>query len=133
MRFGFKALKCAGYHPRYNRETDPEKKYNRAKAPIRTGFTDTNYEGLTVEECEQWEGEGGWTGWLIPPRVIVLDIDGNGWEGRFTVVREIYNQKGLNPPVQRRNNGVLILFAMSGDILTIKSLSLIQELLTAIG
>jgi hypothetical protein len=110
VKSGFKALKCAGYNPSLNKESDPQKKYNRAKQPIIKGYTDPNYKGLTIKECEEWESKDGWIGWLIPIGLIVLDIDKVGWEERFATVKQICRKRGLNPPIHKTNNGVHVFF-----------------------
>lgn len=110
LKSGFKALKCAGYHPSQNKESDLEKKYKRAKEPITRGFTDLNYKGLTLKECEEWESKGGWIGWLIPRGMIVLDIDKEGWQERFASVMETCRKYALNPPIHKTNNGVHVFF-----------------------
>ena len=107
---GFKALRCAGYHPSYNTEITTEKRYKRAKAPITKGYTELNYKGLTIQECKQWEAEGGWIGWLIPPGYIVLDIDGPGWDYSLNTLKAICFKRGLNPPIHRTKNGVHVFF-----------------------
>ncbi len=109
-KHGFKALKCAGYHPLLNKETDPEKRYKRAKEPITKGYTKPDYKDLTLEECETWEAAAGWIGWVIPPENVTLDIDGPGWEERLRAIKAICSRAGLNPPIHRTNNGVHIFF-----------------------
>ena len=113
---GFKALKCAGYHPSLNQESDPGKKYKRAKTPITTGYTVQDYNSLTVPECEQWQAAGGWIGWVIPPGFVVLDIDNDKWEERLDAVKAICIKHGLFPPIHKTNKGVHVFFKTSVNI-----------------
>lgn len=116
VKSGFKALKCAGYNPSLNKESDPQKKYKRAKEPITEGYTDKAYKGLPLEECGQWEAAGGWIGWLIPQGVIALDIDKEGWKERFAMVKEICSEHGLKPAIHKTNNGVHVFFKTNANI-----------------
>lgn len=113
---GFKALRCAGYHSSFNKETDEEKRYKRAKAPITEGYAKPDYQGLKLDDCKKWEAEGGWIGWVIPPGIVVLDIDKEGWQQRFATVRDICKRQGITPPIHRTNNGVHVFFKASENI-----------------
>lgn len=113
---GFKAIKAAGYHPSLNKETDQEKRYQRAKQPITKAYTKPDYKGLTLEECAEWEATGAWIGWTIPAGVVGLDIDKEGWQQRFAIVKAICNKYGFTPPVHRTNKGVHVFFKTSAHI-----------------
>ncbi len=104
---GWKALKCAGYHPSQNKESDPEKRYKRAKEPIIKGYTDEAYKSLTLEECEKWEDEGGWIGWLMPQGMIALDVED---AASIQTIKTICAQKNITPPEHNTNNGKHFLF-----------------------
>ena len=94
----------------FNKETDDEKRYKRAKEPITKGYTNPDYQGLTSDECEKWEAAGGWIGWTIPPGIGVLDIDGARCKERLEDVNNICQKHELNPPIHRTNNGVHVVF-----------------------
>ena len=67
----FKALRCKGYHPRFN----PKKDYKTAKEAIDNGFTKDDFSGLSLKEIEVWEKTGGWIGWVIPKGYIAIDAE----------------------------------------------------------
>lgn len=113
VKSGFKALKCAGYHPSQNKESDPRKQYKRAKEPIIKGFTKPNYYGLTVKECEQWESAGGWTGWLIPSGMVALDVEN---VASIEAIKKICKQQNIIPPEHVTNNGRHFIFKTAVNI-----------------
>jgi hypothetical protein len=115
-RLGFKAIKCAGYHPEHNTASSEDARYKRAKQPTVRLWTSSGYKGLTSDECLKWTEKGGWIGWLIPVGLIVLDIDGKEWEERLNAVMEACRKEGKNPPVHRTNKGVHIFFSNTTPI-----------------
>lgn len=61
-------LKCKGY-------TSNNKIYQDAKKPVSRGYTESDYQGLTVDEKEQWINNGGWIGQNITKGFIIVDVD----------------------------------------------------------
>jgi hypothetical protein len=117
---GFIPLLCKGYHPKYN----PKRKYKTAKEPAFSGWNSPDYVPPTLAEIEAWEKEGGWAGWLIPKKIIVLDIEDPEDIAR---VRAICRARGIEPAIHQTNNGLHFFF------LTDRELSALSEVFTKCG
>jgi hypothetical protein len=117
---GLIPLFCKGYHPRYNATED----YKTAKEPVSSGWTLPEYRPPSLKEIESWEKEGGWTGWLIPKEMIVLDVEDSD---DIAHVRELCRTRGIEPGIHRTNNGLHFFF------LTDLNLSASSEVFTKCG
>ncbi len=109
---GFKALKCRGYHQKFN----PKKDYKTAKKAITRGFTRSCYKSISLNECLHWINLGGWIGWTIPKGMIALDV-----ENQFSIlkIKQLYNEAEIRPGEHKTNNGVHLCFkshpSVAGD------------------
>lgn len=110
QKLGFKALKCAGFHPSYNKETDPEKRYKRAKEAIVKDYTSVSFKGLHSTEIQEWESLGGWVGWLIPKHLLALDVEDRD---SILFIREDLASCNIYPPIHVTNNGLHLFFKKS--------------------
>ena len=96
---GFKPLFCKGYHPKFN----PTKNYKTAKEAVSFGFTLPGYQPPPLKEIQDWEKAGGWPGWVIPKKVIVLDVEE---AGDIAQVKDICQARSLEPGIHQTNNGL---------------------------
>jgi hypothetical protein len=117
---GFKAIKCKGYHPKYN----PNKDYKIAKIPCIKGFTKENYISPTMQEVNEWVERGGWIGWLIPKGFIALDVED---KENIGYLESICHEKGIKPAIHLTKNGKHYLFKLD------KKLSASSEVNTKAG
>jgi hypothetical protein len=106
---GFRAIRCKGYHSKYNKEKD----YKTAKEPIDGRFTDNDFKGIPVEDAEKWCHDGGWMGWLIPKGYIAIDVEG---DYKVSLVEDICQILGLKPLVHVTKNGKHFLFKSEDDL-----------------
>jgi hypothetical protein len=95
---GFNAILCKGYHPQYN----PTGDYKIAKTPVSTGFTSEAYVPPSEEECQKWLAEGGWLGFLVPPGVLVLDVED---QDAIDQIEIIIMEQRLTVGVHKSRNG----------------------------
>jgi hypothetical protein len=110
VSFGFKALKCKGYHSRFN----PKKVYKIAKEPITKGFTKASYQSLTHDECAAWTKTDGWIGWLIPEGIIALDIED---EASIDFIFDKCKQLNITPPgIHDTDNGHHMFFQCENHV-----------------
>ena len=100
---GFIPLLCKGYHPKYNQC----RIYDTAKQPAFDGWNSPEYIPPSLEKIEQWEREGGWTGWKIPEGVIALDVED---PEDISFLLDICRKEGVEPSKHRTNNGFHFLF-----------------------
>ncbi len=107
-----KPVLTVGYSYR-NKETDPKKRYKKAKAPFVEGFTNDDYIPPSLEGCITWIKKGGWIGWVIPKGVVVLDVED---EDAIQYIKAICKQKGIQPAIHRTNNGVHFFFKCNDNI-----------------
>lgn len=69
-----KIIKLLGYSS-FNRESDYNNRYSRAKQPFMKGWQHMDKPGLSRLEESIWLNQKGWTGLVIPKGYIVIDID----------------------------------------------------------
>jgi hypothetical protein len=110
LQTGFIPVLCKGDHPKYN----PERDYAMAKIPAFRDWNSPNHTPPTLPEIEAWKEDGGWTGWIPPKGVIVLDVD----KGQDDIdrVREICRARRIGPGVHRSNYGSHFCFATDRDL-----------------
>lgn len=103
---GFKALRCKGYHPKYNHGKD----YKIAKEAVDSGFTEEDFSGLTLSEIEAWEKTGGWVGWVIPEGYIAIDVEDSV---SIDYIKTLCRMLNINPPVHNSNKGKHFFFKLT--------------------
>jgi hypothetical protein len=103
ITFGFKALRCKGFNPSYNSQKD----YKTAKEAIDTGYTDSNFQGLSLPEVEAWEKTGGWVGWVVPRGYIAIDVED---PESISYLKSLFHSKGIIPPEHNTNKGKHFIF-----------------------
>jgi hypothetical protein len=111
-KYGFKPLRCYGFSPS-NTETDPQKKYKKAKEAVDKGFTSESFQPLSFVDATAWESKGGWPGWVVPPRSIAVDAEDST---TIDAIRVICNKLGIHPPENQTKNGVHLLFTDQDSI-----------------
>lgn len=100
---GFTPLFCKGWHPKYN----STKNYRTAKEPAISGWNRPDYSPPSIQKITVWTKAAGWTGWVIPKGMIVLDVEDADDIAR---VREICRERAIEPGIHLTNNGVHFFF-----------------------
>ena len=106
---GFKAIKCKGYHPKFNHSKD----YKSAKVSITADYTKIYYKSLTIAEIRDWVKQGGWVGWVIPKGYIALDVEDHD---SIAFIDLLCREKNLSPAVHITKNGRHYIFKLSEDL-----------------
>ncbi len=95
-----------GYHKSFN----PEKNYNVAKEPIRK-WQDINNRYL-LSELENHFRSGGWIGMVLPPNIVVVDVDRKQNDDEAEEkVRKLVGAFGI--PYARTPNGYHLFFLLN--------------------
>lgn len=107
-------VKLRGYSSA-NREVEEIKRYNAAKRPMVKDWTNPEFKGMSPEQVEAWDFEGGWTGVRIPPGVVTVDIDDPA-EGEL--IYKLLLEEGLTFNARRTPNGYQFDFKDTGNVPT---------------
>jgi hypothetical protein len=108
-RQGFTPLRCKGYHVQHN----PKRDYEKAKRPVDSNFTSKNFRGVSLEKALNWINQGGWIGWVIPPGLVVIDVEN---KTDIVLIKKFCTEKHISPPEHNTNKGKHFFFKYKDDL-----------------
>jgi len=119
--YGFKILKCKGFHKNYN----PDKNYRKAKEPVEKWKETQPFNDKKQQEIEEWLNENGWIGLVIPEGYIALDIE----DIEYQFFRMLLNKYPFNILIHKSNYGGHFIFKLDKN----SQITNKQNVMTKIG